>query len=347
VTTVLVDGRTIVPQPSLPQLERIRDLREHFDRCVEACTRPPFRWSQLFTTGPHGSTVNVHGMPDHARDALRAWWFGGEPMENMGPPLTRFERFIPAGTPESARTPLRASFKILDQADAAATWPAKRILAFARNPILVRTLIAWAGATRDRDAGYLVALNVLAAEGSLEALAVIERSVAELLANPPDLRALWTTLAVLRESLPGHALVARLSDAWSEAFRSTPGGRLLASMGIRPPTEAHWEVVLMGRQDDARTHLLLGDCIIEIYPHGFFSAAVHANGRDFGGAPDAIEKIREHFDRCAREAKLDPWNFGTPWHPQKAPNGGIVTVKGFSEADKRTIAAWFRGWKRS
>lgn len=350
VTTVLVDGHAILPQASLPQLEHIRDLRTHFDRCAEACARPPFRWSQPFVSGPHGSTVTVEGMPDPARRALQAWWLGGEPTENLPPPVTRFERFVPAATTASARKPLRSAFKLLDEADDAPGWPTKRIVAFARDPILVQTLIAWASATRDRDLGYLVALNVLAIEGSREALGLIERRVAELLESPPDLRELWQTLAALRESCPDHALTAALRDAWISAFDPTPGGRLLASMGVRPPTNGHWEVVLMGRQDDERTHLFRGDCVIEIYPHGFFRAAVHVAGPrqealELGGAPEAIEQIREHFDHCAREAKLDPWRFGKRWHPKTAPNGGIVTVKGFSDAEKDIITAWFRAWK--
>lgn len=352
VRRVLVEDGLLLAPDSLPPLDDIRSLRQHFERCAEAKGFPRWSWGQPYDTGPHGSTVKMHGLPPRARKALEAWWLGGQPIARIAKketPPSRFEASIPAGTTEAARKSLHAAFRVFDTAANAASWPTKRIRELAKNPVLVRTLASWIDATPDRDEGFFIALAVLSIDGSADALAVIERLVTEVIASGPDTRALWTYLGILREYRPADPLVAVLGDAWSRAFAPSPGGRLLRSMGVSPPTDAEWQVVLMARQDSVN-HVYLGDCIIEIYPHGFFRAEAHVAGprKEALGIrerPEAIEAIREHFAACAVEAKLAPWSFAAVWDPEKTPNGAVVQVRGFSNADRRTITSWFRNWK--
>lgn len=347
---IVVDRDGLCDESTLPKLDEVAKLREHFEQCVASQGLDPWTWGKLQAqeSGPYGSVVKVHGFKPGDKKAIEAWWLGGRPVGGRPvkppPPVSRYEPFIPKEASEAERKTLRAVFRGFDAAEGAPYKPQhfERIRSLAENARLVETLIAWWNQAADRDYGHYYVLGILAIDGSAAALAIVDSAIQEELATGTELVQIWDYARLLRECRPTHPLLDTLREAWRARFEPTLGARLLRSMGVSPPTDRDWEVVLMARQPR-------GDTIIEIYPGGFFRAEANVDGPakerlGIREAPDRIEDIREHFDACAREAALEPWNLAEVWDPLERPNGAIVDLKGFPREDAKKITSWFRDW---
>jgi hypothetical protein len=334
---LLVDAGQICEQTIVPTLDDVSHVREHLDRCVAAAGLAPWGWS------PHESTVTIVGFTPREKKTIEAWWLGAPVAKQPAkpPPHTRFDAHIPRDASQSDRKALSVALRSLEKLDVVPPKAAQRarISEQAKNPLLVRTLLAWLQASSTHDTPHLYAVAIAAAEGSDGALVVVDHALAQVVGTG-DLMLLWNYLRIVSEFQPTRPMIAVLRDEWTKRFAPTPGARLLRSMGVSPPTDSEWEVVLMARQPH-------GDTIIEIYPQGFFraEAAVESPRTIPQRDPSApIERIREYFAACAREAGFEPWNLAAVWKPLEVTNGAIVQLEGFSREDARKITSWFRDW---